>query len=246
MEVKVNAIVSRAVDFKDNDKILTLFSLEKGKITAGIKGVKKAGAKLKFASEPFSFSEYILAEKNGRYTVINASYVDSFYNLRLSMDKYYISACISDVINNLIEDGMVEPLIFKATLSAVKNIAYEGSEKQTLALYLYLICEYLGYGINVLDCCGCNEEIKGRVFFRYIDATFCCENCRAENYSEITLDTYQALRIISKCDFDSVLSVSIEDEKINKLLKFLFFYLSVKTDVKLKSANSLIEYISTK
>ena len=78
MEVKVNAIVIRAVDYKDNDRILTLYSLEKGKITAGIKGVKKAGAKLKFASEPFCFAEYILAEKNGRYTVTGASYYEIF------------------------------------------------------------------------------------------------------------------------------------------------------------------------
>ena len=56
MEVKVNAIVIRAIDYKDNDRILTLYSLEKGKITAGIKGVKKAGAKLKFASEHFFFA----------------------------------------------------------------------------------------------------------------------------------------------------------------------------------------------
>ena len=86
MEVKVNAIVIRAVDYKDNDRILTLYSLEKGKITAGIKGVKKAGAKLKFASEPFCFAEYILAEKNGRYTVTSASYYESFYDLRLNLN----------------------------------------------------------------------------------------------------------------------------------------------------------------
>ena len=61
MEVKVNALVIKAVDYKDNDRILTLYSLEKGKITAGIKGVKKAGAKLKFASEPFCFSEYVFS-----------------------------------------------------------------------------------------------------------------------------------------------------------------------------------------
>ncbi len=43
----------RATDYLENDKILTLLTAEKGKITAGIKGVKKAGAKLKFAAQPF-------------------------------------------------------------------------------------------------------------------------------------------------------------------------------------------------
>ena len=62
MEVKVNALVIKSVDYKDNDKILTLYSLENGKITTNIKGVKRAGAKLKFASDPFCFCEYILQE----------------------------------------------------------------------------------------------------------------------------------------------------------------------------------------
>ncbi|MBP5193572.1 MAG: recombination protein O N-terminal domain-containing protein [Clostridia bacterium] len=40
MEEKVRAVVLRGVDYKDNDKILTLFSLESGLITAAIRGVK--------------------------------------------------------------------------------------------------------------------------------------------------------------------------------------------------------------
>ena len=80
MEIKVNALVIKAIDYKENDKILTLYSLEKGRLSANIKGVKKPKAKLKFASEPFCFAEFILAEKLGKYTVINASYKNSFYN----------------------------------------------------------------------------------------------------------------------------------------------------------------------
>ena len=71
--IKVNALMLRATDYLENDKILTLLTAERGKITAGIKGVKKAGAKLKFAAQPFCFAEYILAERGGRYTVTQAS-----------------------------------------------------------------------------------------------------------------------------------------------------------------------------
>lgn len=53
MEEKINALMIRSVDYADNDKILSLFSLEQGVISAKIRGVKKAGAKLKFAAEPF-------------------------------------------------------------------------------------------------------------------------------------------------------------------------------------------------
>lgn len=42
MEEKVDALVLRSIDYKDNDKILTLFTLQNGKVTAAAKGVKKA------------------------------------------------------------------------------------------------------------------------------------------------------------------------------------------------------------
>ena len=40
MEIKTDAIVLRAADYKDADKILTLLTPSAGKLTAGIKGVK--------------------------------------------------------------------------------------------------------------------------------------------------------------------------------------------------------------
>ena len=186
MEVKVNAIVTRAIDYKDNDKILTLYSLEKGKITANIKGVKKPKAKLKFASEPFCFAEFILAEKNGRYTVIGASYIDSFYNLRLNLLKYYLSACVADVVNGLIEDNAEDSALFSLTIKTIKNICYAENEKTSLAYYLHHVAERLGYGINNTLCSTCGAFINGRVFFNYQDADFSCEDCRTQNYSEIT------------------------------------------------------------
>ena len=65
--IKVNALMLRAADYGENDKILTLLTAELGKISAGIKGVKKAGAKLKFAAQPFCFAEYILSKRGERY-----------------------------------------------------------------------------------------------------------------------------------------------------------------------------------
>lgn len=244
MEVKLNAIVTRAIDYKDNDKILTLYSLEKGRLSANIKGVKKPKAKLKFASEPFCFAEFILAEKLGKYTVINASYKNSFYNLRLNLTKYYLSAVVTDVINNLIEDGISDAFLFVDIIQTINCICFDANEKTTLAVFLYKLADYLGYGFNDTDCSSCGETINGRVFFNYQDATFACEECRGQNYSEITLDTYQALNAIIPLTLKNAFTVEIEEVKINKLLKFLLHYLTVKTDVKLKSAAALNEFLS--
>ena len=235
MEIKVNALVVRAVDYKDNDKILTLYSLEKGKITAGIKGVKKSGAKLKFASEPFCFAEFILAKKGERYTVTNATYIDSFYNLRTSLEKYYLSAVILDTVNALIEQDSSDILLFNLILNAVKGICYSDNERAILCKYLYSLCEINGYGILNTSCKFCGKNITNRVFFRYSDASFSCLDCFNNFYKEITMETYENLKIIKSLSFEEIQNSQKESIKTTKLLKFLFYYLSLKTEVKINS-----------
>ena len=53
MEFKADALLLRAVDYGENDRIATLLTAERGKIGAALKGVRKAGAKLRFAAQPF-------------------------------------------------------------------------------------------------------------------------------------------------------------------------------------------------
>ena len=53
MEEKASGIVLSAVNYGESDKILNIFTLEQGVVSAKIKGVKKAGAKLRFSAEPF-------------------------------------------------------------------------------------------------------------------------------------------------------------------------------------------------
>ena len=104
-DIKVNALMLRAVDYLENDKILTLLTAERGKITAGIKGVRKAGAKLKFAAQPFCFAEYVLAGRGGRYTVTQASEGESFYELRCNIDKFYAASAVCETAAALTYEG---------------------------------------------------------------------------------------------------------------------------------------------
>ena len=105
MEIKVNALMLRAADYQEHDKVLTLLTAEYGKITAGIKGVKKPNAKLKFAAQPFCFAEYILAKRGDKFTVINCSECESFYDLRTDINKFYAASAAVEAANVLTYDG---------------------------------------------------------------------------------------------------------------------------------------------
>ena len=69
MDERVKGIVISSKDYKDNDKLLTLFTLEKGIVFAKIVGVKKPNAKLKAVKELFCFAEFDLARKGDFLTI---------------------------------------------------------------------------------------------------------------------------------------------------------------------------------
>lgn len=244
MEIIVNALVLKSVDYKDNDKILTLYSLEKGIITASIKGVKKSGAKLKFASEPFAFCEYVLAQKGDKFTVTGATYIESFYNLRLDMLKYYVSNVILEAVGRLISEGETDPRLFSLIINSVKAVNYSDDELKTLIFFMLELISMLGYEIENFNCASCGDEIFGRVFFASQNAEFYCMPCRTEYAIEITSETHNTMVLLKGKNLEEIKATPLDKSAQIKVLKFLFYYLKTKTETELKSTKSLIEFCS--
>lgn len=223
MEIKTDAIVLRAADYKDADKILTLLTPSAGKLTAGIKGVKKSGARLAFAAQPFSFCEYVLAEKNGRNTVTSAYQHDGFFPLRTDITRYYAACAVAEIADELSAEGSENEALFIAAAQALRSLAY-GEENETPAEAL---CSFLltalfeaGYMIDLDGCGACGNEIEKRAgaesgavslagaeksacYFDFSGGRFLCGNCGAAaggaggNLVRASIKTYDFLRKIS-------------------------------------------------
>ena len=228
MEEKVNGLVIKSVEYGENDKILTLFTVEKGVISAKIKGVKKAGAKLKFASEPFCFAEYILVKRGTFYSVIGASLHDSFYPLRENIINYYAGAVILEFIKKFCPENVLFQNFILDTVNALKNLAYE--DKKSYSVLLKFILKGLnaiGYGVDFFACESCGSQIKNEVFFDFDNGHVLCRECIDEKSVQISPDTYFVLKGVSAGE-------EVNNEKYEKrALNMLNYYLGIKTGEKL-------------
>ena len=235
MEEKTNGIVLGGVSFGENDKILTLFTLDKGIISAKIKGVKKAGAKLKFAQEPFCFAEFVFTKTANKRTIIGASLIDSFYPVREDIFKYYSAGVVVEFIKRFYREDMVSPETFFTAVSALKSIAYgDENPSSTLVVFLVSALKIAGFSLNLNGCEGCEKDIEGRVFFDYRSGAFLCENCFDGIGREVTNLSYKTLKDAEK----GVESKSLEGTV--KALRLIEYYIENRTDEKLNSLKELI------
>lgn len=240
MEIKTEAAVLGSTDYKDNDKLLTLFSPTMGKITANIRGVKKPKAKLAFASQPFAFCEYVLAEKGGRYTVTSAYLHESFFALREDVTRFFAACAAAEIAKELATENEEHENMFIAFIECLKALCLTGEdEAETLVAFLLVALREAGYPIDL----GYLEENEGdignKLFFDFADGRFApFERCTQGERA--SLSTYHLLRKCAGFSFDET---ALAGGK-KRALRLLKAYVTEKTQLPLNALGELIRMLN--
>lgn len=238
MEYKTDALVLRAADYGENDKVVTLLTADRGKIAAGMKGVKKAGAKLRFAAQPFCFAEYVLARRGTRNTVISAALHDGFYPLRERLDAYYSAVCVLEACDKLVLGETEEQESGALLLAAVRALEdmEEGDAAFALIRFLLKALSLAGIPLSAGDCAVCGKPLGEKVCFDFSDGAFCCAECGGAAASR---STYLTLRAAMGLQGER----SADGEK--RALRLLRAYFNAQTDSDLPSVGELTSSILT-
>ena len=236
MEWKTDALMLGGIDYKDHDKLLTLFTADKGIICAGIKGVRKPKAKLSFAAQPFAFAEYVLVEKGEHHTVKSAYLYDGFYPLRQDVERYYAANGIFAVCKAVAPDGEQLHSLFVATVQALKELAYADAEPiETLVGYMLTAAGEAGYFLD-LDGCGiCGAEIEGEPYFDFDAGHFTCKECSVG--SRASVSTYHVLRKCAGAAYDE----SKTQGGKKRALRLMKAFLEGKTETELACIGELLQ-----
>lgn len=186
-ELKIQGVVLKAVDYKDSDKLITIFSLEKGIITAKLVGVKKAKAKLAFAGQPFCFGEFVLAQKNDFYTVIGANSTDMFFEITSDIDKFYLGLSCLELVNKSLKIGETSPELFVALVRTLGQICYSKAQEMAAVIKFFLqTLAIIGYKLTFDKCSVCGKEMANAEYFSFASGGVVCERCDIMNAFNIT------------------------------------------------------------
>ena len=85
-EVKLRALGLREVDFGDFDRYLTVLTEDGRKVEILCKNARR-GKKQNPAARQFCYSEFVLSERRGRYTLREADFVHSFFPLSQDIER---------------------------------------------------------------------------------------------------------------------------------------------------------------
>jgi hypothetical protein len=140
-------VVLRHRDLGEADRIVRLFTPERGKIAAVAKGVRRPKSKLAAAVQPFTHSRFQIAVGRSLDVVTQAQVIDPHYALREGLSQFAYANHLSELIDGFLEERQRSPRAFELYLSALKRLA-AGEAADIVALTFELrLLPVLGFGL---------------------------------------------------------------------------------------------------
>jgi DNA repair protein RecO (recombination protein O) len=165
--LKTTAIVLKSRKWGEADRIVTFFTLKRGKLRGVARGARRMKSRFGSALEPFVHCELELFEKHGDslYRISQADIRDSFHTLRDSLESIAAAARLVNLSGAVTADGDAVPRVFHALLEGLRAVAESGDASHTAALYELEILRFAGYLPHLDRCTTCQSKQSGGVWF---------------------------------------------------------------------------------
>lgn len=141
--LKVQGIILKRNNYKEADRILTVYTDSLGKITALAKGVRKISSKKRGHIEPLSVATLYLIKTGNWYVITQSETIQSNGNLRSNQDSLSLAVLCIEALDKMTEHD--EPNIILLKL-VTKTLKFLGKDRK------FDICA--GYLIKLLKISG--------------------------------------------------------------------------------------------
>ena len=110
--VNTQGIVLRAVKYKENDLILTIFTRKLGKVSAIAKGARRTKSALLSSCQVFAYSNFTLKKQANMYRVTQSEIIKSFYQISYDLDSFSYATYAIQLIDYNIEEEVNNNRLF--------------------------------------------------------------------------------------------------------------------------------------
>ncbi len=175
------AIVLHTANYRDADRMLTLFSPTRGRIDALARGCRRPKSHLLNSAELFALGDYDLYEKNGRYTVVSASLIETFFPLREDYERLVVGTYLLGVCSAVIQPAQSAQNLFMLLLHTLSRLTFSDQEwRPLLSGFLIHFTADQGVRPRLMHCvrCGKRVPLEENAYFDLREGGTVCLACR--------------------------------------------------------------------
>ena len=160
IQTENTAIVLRRVNYRDNDRMVTLLSPSRGRIDAMIRNCRKPKSHNLNAAELFALGDYMLHETGGHIMVTSVHLIETFYPLRSDYTRLTCGTWLLSLAEAVAEPEQEQQELFMLLLHTLSRLAFSDQPwKPLLSGFLLHFSACQGFKPRLNHCCLCGKPL---------------------------------------------------------------------------------------
>ncbi|HOV79718.1 MAG TPA: DNA repair protein RecO [Bacillota bacterium] len=244
---KAEAVVLRARDYGEGDKLLTLYSREYGKIRAAAHGVSKPSSRKRGAVQPFTLARFLLRRGRELDSVSQCEGLEMFLPLREDLERIAYASYIAELVDAVTPEGEPNEPLFLLLLDALRLMP-EGDPELLARAFEIRTTAFSGYRPVLESCVNCMGDAAGRIFFSPALGGVLCPGCRAADVEAVPCGKAVAeiLKLMLRWRPSRLRQLKVDPAIKRELREVMHQYLKFHLDKDLKSSSFLNRFVLKK
>jgi DNA repair protein RecO (recombination protein O) len=175
-------IVLRTHKLGESDRIISVYTRQRGKVRAVAKGVRKTKSRIGARVEPPTHVALQLYEGRELDTITQVETIDHFRTIREDLDRLTRAVAMLEAVDQLGLEGEPNPPLYQMLLGALRALAAHRGPLVVPAFFLKVLA-LEGFGATVEACVECGVEAPLVSFDLESGGTRCAEHRRGQGVS---------------------------------------------------------------
>ncbi|MEW6093047.1 MAG: DNA repair protein RecO [Chloroflexota bacterium] len=240
---RVEAIVLRHADWGEADRILTLYTRERGKLRVVAKGARRIKSRKAGHLEPFTRVVLQMAKSHTLPIVTQAETVNAYLPLRDDLVKTATASTVVEMLDRFTyEDESENPSAYRLLAETLERITTLPDSWVAVRYYEIQLLDFLGYRPQLVTCVNCGEEIQPEdQYFSVAQGGVLCPRCGAglPGARPISMEALKILRHFQRSAYPKAQRAQPRPEVRAEVEAILQMYITYLLERELKSPEFL-------
>lgn len=237
---RVTGFIIKTQDFRENNKIITIFSKRFGKFSALARGAKKPNSRMAAITQPFIYGEFLVYLSKGLSTLQQGEIVNSHRDIREDIHKTTYASYIAEMTEKTLPEKEPHSYIFNQFKQTLLWI--EEHRDAMIPIMMYELKLYQIAGIRpIVDRCALCSNNKNLKVFSIVEGGVLCAECRQRDRHAIKLSPamIKLLPLFMTVDLERVGNITVRKDNQQRLRHILDEYYDRYGGYYIKSRNVL-------
>lgn len=240
---KAEAIVLNRRDFRETSVIVNFFTLDYGKISGILKGIRTQPAKFASNVEPFSLNDIIFYKKhNTNLHLVSACELKAHFGcIRGDMVKIGMASVMMELLDALMQLDEPNIEIFNLACAALSELEITHTPEKILTIFKIKLLSLSGFKPHLDSCVSCSGKILDQSKFSLSLGGLLCPRCSHKDSAarQIFRGTTASILHIERNDIKNNLNLGLNPLVKKELSLVLSAFLNYHLGKELKSQKTI-------